>query len=481
VIERVVELPPYRFWERRDGAGTPVVLIHGLGGSADWWRRNFEALTEEHLVSAVDLPGFGRNRFFWRRSSLPLNFVEIASLLVRWIETSFVEPVHLVGHSMGGHIAIHVAAQRPELVRSLTLVSATGIPFELKPGRHLEHLVLPRRAFSFLTTLARDVLRSGPTSLALAFARLLRDDARPLMRGLRMPVFLAWGEHDPMVPLSFANQMKEEIPQSRLAVIPRSGHIPMWESPEEFNRELRIFLSEVERGVDDGAATGSFSWGLSGWNGGIAHREAGRRRDVVLVHGLGMSSAYFTHFARALYERGWNPIAPDLPGFGESLNGPAASPEEHARVLARWAESLQIRAAVWVGHSIGCNAVAHLAASRPDLCRSAIHIGPLWMRFGISLIRMGVMLIVDSVREPLRLYAFVIPAYWRVGVLRWWRTVSLYYPDFLAEPPRGRMIAGRRDPLPDQSHVKVEQVSGAHACLFSHPDKCAEAVGNSRA
>ena len=70
VIERVVELPPYRFWERRDGAGTPVVLIHGLGGSADWWRRNFEGLAEDHLVSAVDLVGFGRNRFFWRRSSL---------------------------------------------------------------------------------------------------------------------------------------------------------------------------------------------------------------------------------------------------------------------------------------------------------------------------------------------------------------------------------------------------------------------------
>ncbi|MEO6488111.1 MAG: alpha/beta fold hydrolase [Thermoanaerobaculia bacterium] len=477
MIERVVELPPYRFWERRDGAGTPVVLIHGLGGSADWWRRNFEGLAEDHLVSAVDLVGFGRNRFFWRRSSLPLSFVEIASLLIRWIETSFEEPVHLAGHSMGGHIAIHVAAQRPELVRSLTLVSATGIPFELKPGRHLEHLVVPRRALSFLTTLARDVLRSGPTSLALAFARLLRDDARPLMRELRMPVLLVWGEHDPMVPVAYAKQIVAEIPQSRLAVIPTSGHIPMWENPEEFNRELRIFLSDVERGTIDGASAGRFSWGLSGWVGGIAHREAGRRRDIVLVHGLGMSSAYLTHFARALFERGWNPIAPDLPGFGESLNGSPASPDEHARMLARWAESLKIREAVWVGHSIGCNAVAHLAATRPDLCREAIHIGPLWMQYRVSLVRMGVMLIIDSMREPLRLYAYVIPAYWRVGVLRWWQTVRLYFPDFTAEPPGAKMIAGRRDPLPDRSRVTVEEVGGAHACLFSHPEECAAAVG----
>ena len=122
MIERTVELPPYRFWERRDGEGTPVVLIHGMGGSADWWRRNFELLARQHVVSAVDLVGFGRNRLFWRRSSLPLSFTEIAALLVRWIASSFDAPVHLVGNSMGGHIAMHVAASRPDLVRSLTLV-----------------------------------------------------------------------------------------------------------------------------------------------------------------------------------------------------------------------------------------------------------------------------------------------------------------------------------------------------------------------
>src|SRR5687768_2852637 len=105
MIEREVVLPPYRFWERRNGSGTPIVLIHGLGGSADWWRRNVEELSEDHTVSAVDLVGFGRNRFFLQRSSLPLTFVEIAALLGRWIRGSFDEPVHLVGNSMGGHIA----------------------------------------------------------------------------------------------------------------------------------------------------------------------------------------------------------------------------------------------------------------------------------------------------------------------------------------------------------------------------------------
>jgi pimeloyl-ACP methyl ester carboxylesterase len=84
-----VHLHPYSFYETRSGAGTPVVLIHGLGGSSDWWRHNVAELAGEHLVSAVNLIGFGRNRFFLRRSSLPLTFPEIAALLARWIESSF--------------------------------------------------------------------------------------------------------------------------------------------------------------------------------------------------------------------------------------------------------------------------------------------------------------------------------------------------------------------------------------------------------
>ncbi len=144
------------------------MLIHGLGGSSDWWRYNIEELAREYRVLAVDLVGFGRNRFFVRRSRLPLRFDEIAALLMRWIET-LGEPVHLVGNSMGGQVAIHVAAARPDLVRSLTLVNSSGIPFGIAPGAHIENLIVPRGAMSFATILARDLLRAGPTSMTVAF------------------------------------------------------------------------------------------------------------------------------------------------------------------------------------------------------------------------------------------------------------------------------------------------------------------------
>ena len=159
-----------------------------------------------------------------------------------------------------------------------------------------------------------------------------------------------------------------------------------------------------------------FSWDLSARTNGIAHRAAGPRRDVVLIHGLGMSSAYFDRFARALYVRGAHAIAPDLPGFGESVGGPAVGAAEHAKILAEWADALSIRSATWIGHSLGCNAVAHLARLRPDIVKRAICIGPLWSPR--SPVRLLGALIVDSVREPLALYPYVARAYLKCGVGR---------------------------------------------------------------
>jgi len=475
-VTRRVDLPPFTFWETRAGSGTPLVLLHGLGGSSDWWRHNIDVLAERYLVCAVDLVGFGRNRFFLRRSNLPLRFDDIAALLARWIESSFDGPVHLAGNSLGGQIAIHLAASRPDLVRSLVLIDSTGIPFEIAAGAHIENIALPHGWRTFFLILTRDLFRAGPTAIAVAFARLLRDDARPLMSKLAMPVLLIWGEHDPLVPLTYAKQMLEEMPHAKLRVIPRAGHVPMWENPLAFNDAMLSFLDDVD--VVHGAAEPAFSWGLAGWTNGIAHRAAGRRRDVVLIHGLGMSSAYFGRFARALYARGANPIAPDLPGFGASIDGPSVGAEEHAMILAQWADALSIRGATWIGHSLGCNAVAHLARMRPDIVKRAVCIGPLWSpRHPVRLLDA---LIIDAFREPLALYPHVIRAYWRSGLGRWFSTYRRHAADIRTSPPPLEMFAGERDPLVDRDAIaNLTLLPGAHACHFSHPEECARSLEES--
>jgi pimeloyl-ACP methyl ester carboxylesterase len=464
-----LSFPPYTFWETRSGAGSPVVLIHGLGGSAEWWRHNFDALAREHTVAAVDLVGFGRNRLFLRRSHLPLHFEEMAALLARWIEAEFAQPVHLVGNSMGGHIAIHVAARRPDLVRSLTLVNATGVPFKLDPRAHIEKLAIPPGLTSLVRIFARDLFRAGPLSFSMALARLLTNDARPLLRTLRIPALLLWGEHDPLVPLVYAQQMRDAIAGARLVILPKAAHVPMWENPSAFNDALLAFLREIDSQPMHEQLRGVFGWGIAGWSDGMAFRQSGKRRDAVLVHGLGMSSAYFDRFASALYDRGIDAIAPDLPGFGKSRNAPAAGPVTHARQLAAWADAIGIRDALWIGHSTGCDDVVLLAASRPDLVRDAVYLSPVagqrWWRLMHGLL-------VDAFREPFALWRYVLAAYWRTGVWRWLRTFRRHLAE--AKKAERNVVVGARDPLIPKENAVL--VPGAHAMHFSHPIETAAAT-----
>lgn len=470
-----LDFPPYVLWETRAGSGTPIALIHGLSGSSEWWSRNFDALAARHLVAAVDLTGFGHNRRFMGVPSVLPPFGEVSSLLARWLET-FGERVHLVGHSMGGQIAIRLAAERPDLVRSLTLVNAAGVPFRFDFRPHIRSLPKPPYGgVSIARVLIPDFLRAGPASVAVASTRVILSDMRAAMQQIHVPTLLVWGENDPLVPLQYGEEMERAIAGSRLVVLPRAAHVAMWDAPEAFNRELLGFLDAVESGPAE-EPPAAFSWGIAGWSEGIAHREAGRRRDLVLVHGLGMSSAYFARLARALFERGWNPIAPDLPGFGESEDGPPCGPDEHARLLAAWAERMKIADAVWVGHSVGCNAVARLLHLYPDLVRKAVYVGPLWTLSNHVQARVAMMLTLDSIREPPRLYGHVLPAYWRAGVARWWRTWRRYIADVSSTAPEGEFIAGRRDPLPDRCGLSVFEVGGAHACVFSHAGEVAERI-----
>ena len=466
----LVRFPPYSLWETRTGAGTPVALVHGLSGSSRWWARNVPALSEKHLVAAVDLVGFGHNRRFF---GLPLflpSFSETTALLARWLET-FGEPVHLIGHSMGGQIAIALAAERPDLVRSLVLVNAAGMPFRLDPRPHVRAVPKPPYGgVGIARVLVPDFFRAGPASVAVASARVVRGDMRDRMHAIRVPTLLVWGKNDPLVPLVYGEAMQREIAGSRLEVIPGAAHVAMWDAPAEFNQVVLSFLAEVESSPSV-AAEPSFSWGVAGWTNGIAHRQAGRRRDIVLVHGLGMSSAYFVHLARELFQRGWNPIGPDIPGFGESTNERALGPAEHASLLASWADAQGIRDAVWLGHSIGCNTVAHLASLRPDLVREPVYVGPLWTRR--HWLRLFAMLALDAFREPVALYRYVLPAYWRTGIARWWLTWRRFIPDLASLPPTGTFLAGERDPLPDRTYVPLHEMPGAHACVFSAPAEVA--------
>ena len=223
------------------GFGEPVVLVHGLAGSARWWRRNMAALAQEHTVYLVNLPGFGS----FRRSSLRFTFAEGADWLGDWIEAVGIAPCHIVAHSMGAYLTIRLAASRPELVRRLVLVAPAIIAGSRPIRAYPLALVAAGLAASptFLPLLALDSLRAGPLTILRAARRLLSDDVRAELGAVAAPTLLVWGSRDALVPPTLAPQVRDALEGSTLLVLPGAGHVPNYDRPRQFNAATLAFLA----------------------------------------------------------------------------------------------------------------------------------------------------------------------------------------------------------------------------------------------
>lgn len=235
-----VDLDDARIAYQRAGAGEPVVLIHGLSASSRWWYRNVDTLATRFEVIVLDLIGFGRSRGYRR-----FDLTEAAALLARCLDALGIRHAHIVGHSMGGYIAAQLAATFPHLVDRLVLVdAAVTLPKRQRPwhvtqlGRELRYTT-PR----FLRLLATDALLAGPRTIWAAASQLLTTDLESELERVAAPVLLVWGENDSLVPASVAERLAELLPNVQRVIIPRCGHKPMLERPDEFNQAVIGFLS----------------------------------------------------------------------------------------------------------------------------------------------------------------------------------------------------------------------------------------------
>ena len=158
----------------------------------------------------------------------------------------------LVGHSMGGMIALLAAARAPERVERLVLIAPAGI-FESASRRSYVLPVL--RAVSTvsprtLPVLGRDLIRAGPLRLWRVASELLASDVRPAFRAVRSPSLVIWGGRDRLLPPALGEVFRSEMQNSRLLVLPKAAHVPMLDAPDEVNEALLRFLHE---GADEGS------------------------------------------------------------------------------------------------------------------------------------------------------------------------------------------------------------------------------------
>jgi pimeloyl-ACP methyl ester carboxylesterase len=232
-----------------DPQAAPLVLIHGLSGSRRWWRYNLTALESVRHVYVVELVGYGtfglRRGEGARRRQRALGVRDAAALVAEWMDSLDLHGAALIGHSMGGQIALRVTALRPERVCRLVLAAASGL---LHRDWWRVALKLPlamrRGRLDFVPTILADGARAGLLNLVRSSRDLLRDDVAELLPKLRQPTLVIWGQNDVLLPPELGRAIAAGLPQARFVLLPAAGHVLMVDDAPAFNREVLAFLQE---------------------------------------------------------------------------------------------------------------------------------------------------------------------------------------------------------------------------------------------
>ncbi|WP_044871543.1 alpha/beta hydrolase [Pseudomonas sp. LFM046] len=249
------------------GRGAPVLLVHGLGSSTRDWEYQIPALAARFRVIALDVRGHGRSDKPRERYSIA-SFAEDVEAL---IEHLGLINVHLVGISMGGMIGFQLGVDRPDLLRSLTIVNSGPEVKPRSPGDLLE--IAKRWTLSRLLSLESIAKALGRLLFPLPGQEELRrkieerwpqNDKRAYLSAL--DAIIGWGVRDRLerihcptlvvtadrdyTPVAQKEAYVKELPDARLVIIENSRHATPLDQPEAFNTTLLDFIDEVERNKD---------------------------------------------------------------------------------------------------------------------------------------------------------------------------------------------------------------------------------------
>jgi pimeloyl-ACP methyl ester carboxylesterase len=284
LARRTIELHGHPVSYRLAGSGPLLVLIHGITSSSRTWERVLPALAEHHTVLAPDLLGHGESAKPRGDYSLGAYASGVRDLMIALGHTR----ATVVGHSLGGGIAMQLAYQFPERIERLALVSSGGLGREV--NLMLRAATLPGSEY-VLPVLCAPVLRDAVRTLGRAaravglkpgtdlqgmlegFASLAAVDARRaflhtarsiidvtgqrvsaqdrLYLAAGMPTLIVWGENDPMIPVAHGREAHAAMPGSRLEVFPDAGHFPFNDDPVRFAAVLRDFVAGTTPAVHD--------------------------------------------------------------------------------------------------------------------------------------------------------------------------------------------------------------------------------------
>ena len=237
------------------GRGEPLVVVHGGGGDAASWLKNISELAGNYTVYAPDLPGFGDSQQLEGDYYIP----ELTDFISKFTDSLGLDTFHIVGHSIGGGIALNYALASPHKVKKLVLISSLCMGSEIAfwirilslPARYIGSLLqvgLKGVQWVFKTLLSPLELVMPLTSASLSFGKSISNfkEQTLVLAGrfseIMMPVLVVWGARDPIVPVRHAYAAADTIRDCRVEVFEKRGHDVHREEIGRFSSIMNDFL-----------------------------------------------------------------------------------------------------------------------------------------------------------------------------------------------------------------------------------------------
>ncbi len=249
-----------RFLENGAKKSRHILLLHGLGASAERWSKVMPILSKHFHVVAPDLIGFGYSDKPLVSYAIPF-FVDFVK---SFADVFGIKSLNLIGGSLGGHIAAEFAIQNNDVVEKLVLGTPAGIMKETTPTltKYVAAAMYPtydnaKDAFKEMVgskgldeTYTLDFVKRMrlPNSKYAFLSSLMGIKAAPNLENrlyqIKAPTLVVWGEKDTLIPLDFAEQFHKGIKGSRLVIMNDCGHTPYFEEPDKFCDLVLEFLNK---------------------------------------------------------------------------------------------------------------------------------------------------------------------------------------------------------------------------------------------
>ena len=217
------------------GSGTPVVFLHGWSVNGFTCLRILETLSKHHRVLVPTIPGFSPS-FEWKKKPTPEDFSDALS---QWFDAVHISNPIVIGHSLGGVIAIVLTQAREKSIKKLILIDTVGVPGE----RHSKDWItswLNKRVNTYKRYGVFDVARYVDKSFLKNAAFRTKDflylstfarhiDIRDYIKNFTLPIMILWGEEDIFTPVSIAYELQKVTPHAEIKTVPGNHDWPVFE------------------------------------------------------------------------------------------------------------------------------------------------------------------------------------------------------------------------------------------------------------